>query len=111
MKTTEPVSKPDEGITIEDYRELVYFMSLFVQDTYDALDYLGYMQPTIERMEREAAQLDADGKVGGEFTRRMSCDQLGVISTWAYNAAEAKQQREEATVCTGNGEEGGDDDG
>ena len=106
MTMTKPVSNPDEGKTIEDYRELVYYQSLFIQDTFDALDYLGYMQPTIARMEREADQLDRDGKVGGEFTRQMARDQLGVISTWAFNAAEAKQRGEQETVCTPNGEDG-----
>ena len=108
MKSDEnPLSKPDEGVGADEYREILYVTNLLVQDIYDALDFVGFMQPTLDRLHREADQMDAEGEAQqAEATRRLTHDPLLVIDAWACNLAEAKQRGEQETVCTPNGSDG-----
>ena len=103
MKSDEnPLSKPDEGVGADEYREILYVTNLLIQDIYDALDFVGFMQPTLDRLHREADQMDAEGEPQqAEATRRMLHDPLMVLSTWACGLAEAKQQRETANSTSG----------
>ena len=105
-----PLSQPDEGVGADEYREVLFVTNLIVQEIFDALDSVGFMQPTLDRLHREADQMDAEGEAQqAEATRRLTHDPLLVIDAWACNLAEAKQRGEQETVCTGNGLKGDND--
>lgn len=98
-------TQPDEGKTINDYREDLFLSRLMINSIYEALDHCGYLRPVIRQLENEADKWRREGReLAAKVTEEQASEQLAVLETWALGLAEAKDAHGETEpACNGSG--------